>query len=241
MKAVALLKRLLSHGGSIMMKMMKWNPVIKCHSFISFEYIEAHWGYKKNGVYCIRCNVLIFGFQMKTLATISKWYKCCSFATTVIIECLKATFLNWWGGRRAFLKGYRLGSGCKSCSLCLSDCLSVCLEVVASPGGPNSVRTSNFVLVGSHKLTLSSVGKDKFPLEKVEWCPSIMSVTPPTPLHHPPAPFLSCIIQCMACLPVTLIVCWWHQWLSYLDAVASVSYWYCSVDDALIQLPCRLL
>lgn len=44
--------------------------------------------------------------------------------------------------------------------------------VVASPGGPNSVRTSNFVLVGSHKLTLSSVGKDKFPLEKVPFlCP----------------------------------------------------------------------
>lgn len=39
--------------------------------------------------------------------------------------------------------------------------------VVASPGGPNAVRTSNFVLIGSHKLTLSSVGKNKFPLEKV--------------------------------------------------------------------------
>ncbi|KAG7225383.1 hypothetical protein INR49_027372 [Caranx melampygus] len=44
--------------------------------------------------------------------------------------------------------------------------------VVASPGGPNAVRTSNFVLVGSHKLTLSSVGKNKFPLEKVPFlCP----------------------------------------------------------------------
>uniref|UniRef100_A0A667ZXW7 Anillin n=1 Tax=Myripristis murdjan TaxID=586833 RepID=A0A667ZXW7_9TELE len=43
---------------------------------------------------------------------------------------------------------------------------------VASPGGPNAVRTSNFVLIGSHKLTLSSVGKNKFPLEKVPFlCP----------------------------------------------------------------------
>ncbi|XP_024921127.1 anillin isoform X3 [Cynoglossus semilaevis] len=40
--------------------------------------------------------------------------------------------------------------------------------VVASPGGPNAVRTSNFVLVGSHKLTLSSIGKTKFPLEKIK-------------------------------------------------------------------------
>lgn len=44
--------------------------------------------------------------------------------------------------------------------------------VVASPGGPNAVRTSNFILVGSHKLTLSSIGKNKFPLEKVPFlCP----------------------------------------------------------------------
>uniref|UniRef100_A0A3Q1B8Q1 Anillin n=1 Tax=Amphiprion ocellaris TaxID=80972 RepID=A0A3Q1B8Q1_AMPOC len=43
---------------------------------------------------------------------------------------------------------------------------------MASPGGPNAVRTSNFVLVGSHKLTLSSIGKNKFPLEKVPFlCP----------------------------------------------------------------------
>lgn len=39
--------------------------------------------------------------------------------------------------------------------------------VVASPGGPNAVRTSNFVLVGSHKLTLESISKNKFSLEKV--------------------------------------------------------------------------
>ncbi|KAM9414532.1 anillin-like isoform 2-T2 [Salvelinus alpinus] len=41
--------------------------------------------------------------------------------------------------------------------------------VVASPGGPNAVRTSNFVLVGSHKLTLASIGKNKFSLEKIEY------------------------------------------------------------------------
>uniref|UniRef100_A0A8C9X7M4 Anillin n=1 Tax=Sander lucioperca TaxID=283035 RepID=A0A8C9X7M4_SANLU len=40
---------------------------------------------------------------------------------------------------------------------------------VASPGGPNAVRTSNFILVGSHKLTLSSIGKNKFPLEKIKY------------------------------------------------------------------------
>ncbi|XP_053190169.1 anillin isoform X1 [Scomber japonicus] len=44
--------------------------------------------------------------------------------------------------------------------------------VVASPGGPNAIRTSHFVQVGSHKLTLSSIGKNKFPLEKVPFlCP----------------------------------------------------------------------
>ncbi|XP_032367108.1 anillin isoform X2 [Etheostoma spectabile] len=41
--------------------------------------------------------------------------------------------------------------------------------VVASPGGPNAVRTSNFILVGSHKLTLSSIGKNKFPLDKIKY------------------------------------------------------------------------
>lgn len=30
------------------------------------------------------------------------------------------------------------------------------------------MRTSNFSLVGSHKLTLASIGKNKFPLEKVQ-------------------------------------------------------------------------
>ncbi|XP_029590954.1 anillin isoform X1 [Salmo trutta] len=41
--------------------------------------------------------------------------------------------------------------------------------VVASPGGPNAVRTSNFVLVGSHKLTLASIGKNTFSLEKIKY------------------------------------------------------------------------
>ncbi|KAF5908547.1 anillin isoform X2 [Clarias magur] len=44
--------------------------------------------------------------------------------------------------------------------------------VVASPGGPNAVRSSNFALVGSHKLSLAAIGKNKFPLEKVPFlCP----------------------------------------------------------------------
>ncbi|XP_068791994.1 anillin isoform X2 [Struthio camelus] len=38
---------------------------------------------------------------------------------------------------------------------------------MASPGGPNAVRTTNFILVGSHKLSLSSVGNTKFALDKV--------------------------------------------------------------------------
>ncbi|XP_072416812.1 anillin [Chiloscyllium punctatum] len=38
---------------------------------------------------------------------------------------------------------------------------------LASPGGPNAVRTSNFTMVGSHRFTLSSVGSTKFQLEKV--------------------------------------------------------------------------
>ncbi|CAG5892067.1 unnamed protein product [Menidia menidia] len=43
---------------------------------------------------------------------------------------------------------------------------------LASPGGPSAVRTSNFVLVGSHTLSLSSIGKNKFALEKVPFlCP----------------------------------------------------------------------
>ncbi|KFZ60676.1 Actin-binding protein anillin, partial [Antrostomus carolinensis] len=39
--------------------------------------------------------------------------------------------------------------------------------VMASPGGPNAIRTTNFILVGSHKLSLSSLGNTKFALDKV--------------------------------------------------------------------------
>lgn len=38
---------------------------------------------------------------------------------------------------------------------------------MASPGGLNAVRTSNFTLVGSHTLSLASVGNTKFALDKV--------------------------------------------------------------------------
>uniref|UniRef100_A0A8C7PQR3 Anillin n=1 Tax=Oncorhynchus mykiss TaxID=8022 RepID=A0A8C7PQR3_ONCMY len=61
-------------------------------------------------------------------------------------------------------------SRCDKCSL--NKKYSSLFAVVASPGGPNTVRTSNFVLVGSHKLTLASIGKNKFLLEKVPFlCP----------------------------------------------------------------------
>uniref|UniRef100_A0A3Q4HTC8 Anillin n=1 Tax=Neolamprologus brichardi TaxID=32507 RepID=A0A3Q4HTC8_NEOBR len=44
--------------------------------------------------------------------------------------------------------------------------------IVASPGGPNAVRTSNFALIGAYKLTLASIGKTQFALEKVPFlCP----------------------------------------------------------------------
>ncbi|XP_034092169.1 anillin isoform X3 [Gymnodraco acuticeps] len=46
---------------------------------------------------------------------------------------------------------------------------SVQTPVMASPGGPNSVRTSNFLLVGSHKLTLASIGQNKFHLDKIKY------------------------------------------------------------------------
>uniref|UniRef100_A0A8C3VBU5 Anillin n=1 Tax=Catharus ustulatus TaxID=91951 RepID=A0A8C3VBU5_CATUS len=38
---------------------------------------------------------------------------------------------------------------------------------MASPAGPNAIRSTNFILVGSHKLSLSSVGNTKFALDKV--------------------------------------------------------------------------
>ncbi|XP_064025888.1 anillin isoform X3 [Pogoniulus pusillus] len=40
---------------------------------------------------------------------------------------------------------------------------------MASPGGPNAARTTNFLLVGSHKLSLSSVGNTKFALDKINF------------------------------------------------------------------------
>ncbi|XP_064146211.1 anillin isoform X1 [Loxodonta africana] len=40
-------------------------------------------------------------------------------------------------------------------------------SVMASPGGLNAVRTSNFALVGSHRLSLSSLGNTKFALDKI--------------------------------------------------------------------------
>ncbi|XP_042188426.1 anillin-like [Callorhinchus milii] len=43
---------------------------------------------------------------------------------------------------------------------------------LSSPGGPNAVRSSNFVMVGSYKIVLSSVGNTKFQLDKVPFlCP----------------------------------------------------------------------
>ncbi|CAO2635754.1 Anln [Lemmus lemmus] len=44
---------------------------------------------------------------------------------------------------------------------------SITSVIMASPGGLSAVRTSNFALVGSHTLSLSSVGDTKFALDKV--------------------------------------------------------------------------
>uniref|UniRef100_A0A8C0FSS0 Anillin n=1 Tax=Bubo bubo TaxID=30461 RepID=A0A8C0FSS0_BUBBB len=52
--------------------------------------------------------------------------------------------------------------------VCISSLCCISTEdSMASPGGPNAVRTTNFILVGSHKLSLSSVGNAKFALDKV--------------------------------------------------------------------------
>uniref|UniRef100_A0A674JFE7 Anillin n=1 Tax=Terrapene triunguis TaxID=2587831 RepID=A0A674JFE7_9SAUR len=48
--------------------------------------------------------------------------------------------------------------------------------VMASPSGPNAVRTSNFVLVGSHKISLTSIGNSKFTLDKMLEHSSVASV-----------------------------------------------------------------
>ncbi|XP_063582091.1 anillin isoform X6 [Pongo abelii] len=42
-------------------------------------------------------------------------------------------------------------------------------SVMASPGGLSAVRTSNFALVGSYTLSLSSVGNTKFVLDKINY------------------------------------------------------------------------
>ncbi|NXQ42961.1 ANLN protein, partial [Catharus fuscescens] len=44
---------------------------------------------------------------------------------------------------------------------------SLLSPAMASPAGPNAIRSTNFILVGSHKLSLSSVGNTKFALDKV--------------------------------------------------------------------------
>ncbi|NWS91699.1 ANLN protein, partial [Toxostoma redivivum] len=44
---------------------------------------------------------------------------------------------------------------------------SLLTPTMASPAGLNAIRSTNFTLVGSHKLSLSSVGNTKFALEKV--------------------------------------------------------------------------
>ncbi|NXE95952.1 ANLN protein, partial [Menura novaehollandiae] len=44
---------------------------------------------------------------------------------------------------------------------------SITSVTMASPGGPNAIRSTNFILVGSHKLSLSSLGNTKFALDKV--------------------------------------------------------------------------
>lgn len=49
----------------------------------------------------------------------------------------------------------------------LTTYLTLFFTAMASPGGPNAVRTSNFILVGTHKISLSSVGNTKFMLDKV--------------------------------------------------------------------------
>ncbi|TRZ00749.1 hypothetical protein DNTS_007586 [Danionella cerebrum] len=60
--------------------------------------------------------------------------------------------------------------------------------VVASPGGPNAVRTSSFVLVGSHKLTLASIGQSRFLLEKIKYERSERELL--SDMFHHKVPFL---------------------------------------------------
>ncbi|NWW06914.1 ANLN protein, partial [Oreocharis arfaki] len=59
----------------------------------------------------------------------------------------------------------------KPCSILIVCFVTTTLQLfstaMASPGGPNAIRSTNFILVGSHKLSLSSVGNTKFALDKV--------------------------------------------------------------------------
>ncbi|NXH94149.1 ANLN protein, partial [Pachycephala philippinensis] len=59
----------------------------------------------------------------------------------------------------------------KPCSILIVCFVTTSLQLfstaMASPGGPNAIRSTNFILVGSHKLSLSSVGNNKFALDKV--------------------------------------------------------------------------
>ncbi|NXY04011.1 ANLN protein, partial [Pteruthius melanotis] len=59
----------------------------------------------------------------------------------------------------------------KPCSILIVCFVITSLQLfstaMASPGGPNAIRSTNFILVGSHKLSLSSVGNTKFALDKV--------------------------------------------------------------------------
>ncbi|NXA59100.1 ANLN protein, partial [Mohoua ochrocephala] len=59
----------------------------------------------------------------------------------------------------------------KPCSTLIVYFVTTSLQLLsaamASPGGPNAIRSTNFILVGSHKLSLSSVGNTKFALDKV--------------------------------------------------------------------------
>ncbi|XP_062353267.1 anillin [Cinclus cinclus] len=46
---------------------------------------------------------------------------------------------------------------------------SLLTPAMASPAGPNAIRSTNFILVGFHKLSLSSVGNTKFALDKINF------------------------------------------------------------------------
>lgn len=58
---------------------------------------------------------------------------------------------------------------------CQFDVVAVSLSVLLGPSATappalNTRRSSNFCLVGSHKITLASLGHSKFPLDKVTVC-----------------------------------------------------------------------